>query len=290
LGVRAIFLAEQAEGLDKRGMFDRAIARFRDALKLEPSNKKAWSGLARAAWRAGDSRTAAEAATEALKLDAERDEMWRRLARALSVENLRTAAGQYAELLLKYAPKKPETLRLAQVDGAGLKFAADSNATFKTYQEIQNRGFPNVETLVKARRHMAWWMYRAGKLREAETELELARQSDPRDVLVNHLLAWVQSDLGRQADAQKNLADSRKLEPDDADDALEAVILWRIDAKKEAQAKFQHAVGIDPVWMVAKWVANNYSAAAFAVIQKLQAEEIARRTKEEAKRNVAGNR
>jgi hypothetical protein len=107
---------------------------------------------------------------------------------------------------------------------------------------------------------------------------------------VNHQLAWVQSDLGRQADARKNLAESREDKPVDEDDALEAVILWRIDAKKEAQAKFQHAAEVDPVWMVPKWVANNHSAEATAVIAKLQAEEMTRRKKEEAKRTAAGKR
>ncbi len=277
LGVRAIFLTEQAGVLDRHGMFERAVARYREALKLERANKWAWSGLAYAAWRAGDARTTAEAATEALKLDAEWEQIWKQLAQALAVENHRTAAAQYTELLSKYAPKKPETLSLAQVEGAGLEFTADSKAAFKTYQKIQDGGFPNLETLIMARRQMAWWMYLAGKLSEAETELELARQSAPRNGRVNHELAWVQSDLGRQADAQKNLAASRETDPKDADDALEAVILWRIDAKKEAQAKFQRAAEADPVWMVSKWVANNYSVDAAAVIVKLQAEELARR-------------
>ncbi|MBI1750099.1 MAG: tetratricopeptide repeat protein [Acidobacteria bacterium] len=289
LGVRAIFLAEQAEGLDKRGMFDRAIARYREALKLEPGNKWAWSGLAYAAWRAGDARTTVEAATEALKLDAEWEQMWKRLARALAVENVRAASTRYSELLARFAPKEMAKQSLAQVESAGLELTTGNKAAVTTYQEILNRGL-TVETQVMARRQMAWWMYRSGRLKEAEGELEAARQRDPRDGWVNHQLAWVQSDLGRQADAQKNLAESRENKPDDADDALEAVILWRIDAKKEAQAKFQHAAEADPVWMVSKWVANNYSAEATAVIAKLQAEEMARRKKEEARRKVVGSR
>ena len=289
LGVRAIFLVEQAAGLDMRGMFDRAIARFREALKLEPGNKWAWSGLAHAAWRAGDARATAEAATEALKLDAEWAQMWRRLARALAVENVRAASTRYSELLAKFAPREMAELSLAQVESAGLELTTGNRAALTTYQEILNRVL-RVETQVMARGQMAWWMYRSGRLKEAEAELEAARQRDPRNGWVSHQLGWVQSDLGRQADAQKNLAESRKDNPDDADDALEAVILWRIDANKEAQAKFQHAAEADPVWMVAKWVANNYSAEASAVIAKLQAEEIARRKKEEAKRTTAGKR
>lgn len=277
LGVRAIFLTEQAGVLDRHGMFERAIARYREALKVDPNYKWAWSGMAYAAWRAGDARRTAEAATEALKLGAEWEQLWSLLARALSVENNRTAAAQYAEVLSKHAPKKPEALSLAQVEGTGLEFNAGKKAAFETYREVfLKMGFP-VETQVMARRRVAWWRYRAGELKEAENELEAARQLDPRDARVNHLLAWVQSDRGHQADGQKNLAESRKTEPDDCDDALEAVILWRIGAKKEAQAKFQRAAEADPVWMVAKWAANNYSADAAAVIVKLQAEELARR-------------
>ena len=40
------------------------------------------------------------------------------------------------------------------------------------------------------------------------------------------------------------------------------------------------AAAAAPVWMVARWVQNNYSASTTAVIKQLQTEEIARRKKE----------
>jgi len=121
-------------------------------------------------------------------------------------------------------------------------------------------------------------------------------------------MAWALSDIGRQADALERMEGSMSTsgvvvtpqgvasnlyQPaigDGESEALSAVITWRTGQRSEANLAFRRAAEADPVWMVSKWVANNYSADAAAVIAKLQAEEMARRKKEEAKRTAAGKR
>jgi tetratricopeptide (TPR) repeat protein len=131
-------------------------------------------------------------------------------------------------------------------------------------------------------------MWRSGKAQEALKELEAARQGYPQGTGVGTEMAWALSDMGRQADALDRMEGS--MSNNGESEALASVISWRTGERDEAKSSFQEAAEADPVWMVAKWVTNNYTAEATAVIAKLQAEEMARRKKEEAKRTAAGKR
>lgn len=168
----------------------------------------------------------------------------------------------------------------AQMELAGLRLAADQRGALDDYQRLIASTSPPPEKQAALRREMAWWMYRAGKLDLAEKELEAARQEFPQAGETYIALAWIQSDRGRQADALALYSRGRPQNGQAGIDALAAVIDWRTGLPDRAKADFQRAAAVDPVWMGLRWVKNNYSASAAAVIEQLQAAEAARRLKE----------
>jgi hypothetical protein len=136
-------------------------------------------------------------------------------------------------------------------------------------------------------------MYRAGKALDAEKELNAARQRFPQQQTYLDL-AWVLSDLGRQADAQESLehfrVNSERTKPEqlrvDSEGiehtALAALLSWRTDQRDAAKSAFQKLAEKDPAWMEPHWAANNYSPAAAATFSELRLAEIARRKQAEA--------
>ncbi len=137
------------------------------------------------------------------------------------------------------------------------------------------------ENEAAARRAMAWWMYRADRPLDAEKELNAAWQGYPQETLTQFELAWVLSDLGRQADAMRAQAQFQKECMEGGEwMALEALISWRTDAKPTAMTAFRGSARYDPVWLEPQWAANNYSPAAAKEFADLRAAELARRRKE----------
>ena len=104
--------------------------------------------------------------------------------------------------------------------------------------------------------------------------------------------AWVDSDYGRQADAENDLTLTINTGMDNSSEfvstqsAARAVISWRTDKKDLAKSQFQQAAAEDEVWMVHNWVANNYSAATAAILFQLQAAEAGRREEARTKREA----
>jgi len=294
MGIRAVFIAEHAAELDRRGMFERAMVRYQEALKAEPEYAKAWEGLTRASWRAGDAAEAARAAAESLKRNTDSTESIGLLARAVAAENRKTAAKRFEEALASQPAKTDEAIYSRRVELAGLELTLDTTKALKDYRQILALGHSAARE-ADLRRRMAWWMYRGGMLPDAMKELEAARQRFPQAAGLELEMAWVLSDMGRQADALSRLQGGPGMggvavTPEDRErprlgmetgvggrEAVTAVINWRTERRDQAKTAFQRAAEADPPWMVAKWVANNYSAEAAAVIAKLQAEETARR-------------
>ena len=308
LGVRAIFLAEQAKVLDQHGMFERAIARYEVALKADSEYWAAWEGLAQATWRGGDAVGAAKATAEALKRRPDMPRLWKLLAETLAGSDRESAPEAFEKQYRELAAKLTEPVqRQIESESIGLEFFARMDSAMGHYQRSLAAVRPPLYGS-EHRRRVAWWMWRAGKAQEALKELEAARQEYPQGAGVGTEMAWALSDIGRQADALARMEGSMSIsgvvvtpqgvasnlyQPASGDgesEALTAVITWRTGQRSEANLAFQRAVAADPVWMVPKWVANNYSAEAAAVIAKLQAEEMTRRKKEEAKRMAAGKR
>jgi predicted Zn-dependent protease len=308
LGVRAIFLAEQAKVLDQHGMFDRAIARYRMALMAEPEYWKAWEGLAEATWRSGDAAGTVKATMEALRRKPDVPRLWKLLAEALAASGHASAPDAFEKQYQELAAKLTQPVqRQIESESIGLEFFAGRAQAMELYRKSLTAIRPPMYGS-EHRRRVAWWMWRAGKAQEALKELEAARQEYPQGTGVGTEMAWALSDMGRQADALERMEGSMSIsgvvvtplgvasnlyQPASGDgesEALTAVINWRTGQQEEAKSAFRRAVAADPVWMVSTWVSNNYSADAAAVIAKLQAEEMARRKKEEAKRTAAGKR
>jgi len=294
LGVRAIFLTEQAKVLDQHGMFDRAIARYQDALKADHDYWPAWEGLANSTWRAGNASGTIEPSMNGLKVKWESYTLWELLADALGAEYQETGAERFSEFFESLRERMtPQLQRNANVKLCGLKIigAGKRAEGMKEFRAVVAFGLglsPREEAFL--RRKMGLQMYRRGMLREAFEELEAARQLFPQERGVDLTQVWVLTDLGRQADALAILNQiTNPVAPDELH-AVRALIDWRTDRKDEAKGEFRQAAEQDPVWMVPKWVANNCSADAAAVIAKLQAEEMARRKKVEAIRTAAGKR
>ncbi|MCL4523142.1 MAG: M48 family metalloprotease, partial [Acidobacteria bacterium] len=308
LGVRAIFLAEQAAEFDRHGVFDRAIARYEEALKADREYWIAWEGMAQAKWRSGDAAGTTKATTEALQRRPDMPRLWKLFAEALAASGRAGAPDEFTKQYRELSPRLTDPAQKQILsERAGLDFFTGTRSAKELYQMTLTSGMtPFFES--EHRRRVAWWMWRTGKAQEALKELEAARQVFPQGVGVGTEMAWALSDLGRQADAMERMDAPpgtggvvvtppgvpsslyRTQTGDGQGEALSAVILWRTGQREEAKSAFRRATEADPVWMVAKWVENNYSAEAAAVIAKLQAEEMARRKKEEAKRAAAAKR
>jgi beta-barrel assembly-enhancing protease len=283
--LRPIFLAEQAAALDKQAKFAKSIALYKEAIALYSTNQRALDGLTSAEWRSGDAQAAETAAIAAAALDPSLETV-RILARAGSVSDRQQAVDALTALTTRQFPGKP-TQQYARVELAGITSGHDpySSAAYRDLlSELGNQ--PQFDAMVRT--EMAWWMYRAGNLKEAAAELEAAHQAFPNFGQAMIWKAWVDSDYGHQADAENDIAASLYAGIDNNSDsgatqaAIRAVISWRTDKKDLAKTQFQQSADNDPVWMVHNWVSNNFSPATAAILNQLQTAESTRR--EEAAR------
>jgi predicted Zn-dependent protease len=277
--LRAIFLVQAAHVLDMQGKFDESIAKYQEALRLEPDNVAASDGLASVEWRTGDAAAAEKAALQASPQMPTLQNI-RILARSGAVANPDDAAATLSKIADQRTPDRLAMSQLARVELAGLipgNFSYGPADYRKVIEEVSTS--PAWESTLRA--EMAWWMYRGEKLKEAAAELEAARQKYPQSGETAYWKAWVDSDLGHQADAQQDLiARDRAFQspvPGDALAALRAVILWRSGDLADAKTDFAQAARADPAWMVPKWVENNFSHSSSLTIEKLIAAESARR-------------
>jgi len=129
------------------------------------------------------------------------------------------------------------------------------------------------------RRELAWWMYRAGKLEDAAKILQDAHQSLPQESETMNQLAWVYTDMGRQADASQSPSAGYSSVTRDENNAIFAVIAARTNQHESANVQYQAACADDPVWLVPRWVQNNFSSSTATILKQLQIEELARRKK-----------
>jgi len=221
------------------------------------------------------------AATEAVRR-APTPENWSLLGHALAVTDLHGGA----TVLRKFAEQVHQTsnaksLAWRNLEIAGLEFLSGRNAALEDFRAQLLMGLSGQEELAELEQEMAWWMYRAGKLAMAEKELESARQSFPQIKDTYLYLAWVLTDLGRQADAEAMLKQVQLFPAPGPKQAAEAVIEWRTGRRDEAKNSFRLAAENDPAWMVPRWVESNYSPSVAGVVGQLQAIEVARRQKEQ---------
>ncbi len=282
--VRAIFLTELADGLDRRGLYDRAIARYEQALQLDPNHLPARKGLASAAWRKGDAAATAAASREIIVRTPDDTWAWQRLAQALAAENRSGAPAAFSTFFQKVSaeaskPLLAETLLTVQIQQFGLEaYAGQVPEIAKFWREAAGR--LNAKSEAEMRYRLAWWLYRAGRQPQAQQELAAAPQRFPGDRQAYFLQGLVFSDLGRQADALAMINSGQPEEASFASAAM-AVIRWRTDQRDEAKELFQKAAEADPVWLEAKWIANTFSPATASVLEELRTAELARRKEAE---------
>jgi len=286
LKIRTIFRTEQAEKLDAEGKFQKAVARYRDAIQDDPNYIPARRGLVRELWRSGDPAATIAAAEEALSFDHSDVENWHILALADAANSCSTAAGQFQQQESKYPPGSSFITAAARIDGDGLSIFCNDQADdgLRNYNDAIVQ-VPGIEREAQLRTMMAGWMYRATRLEEALKEVETAFQQSPATLASNRVGAWALTDLGRQADALNALMGS--VVNDGENQAALAVVHWRTEQRDLAKREFAQATRADPVWMEPHWAANNYSAKTAAVISELRAGEIARRKEEEEKKRRA---
>ena len=290
--LRPIFLAEQAAALDKQGKFAKSIARYKEAIDLDSANPRALDGLALAEWRSGDAAAAEDTAIAAVHL-VPTIETLRILARAGAVANRENAvqALTVAESQESPANSLDQFARLELAALATTRVSAGKSG-IADYQILLGETIGNPQWQATLRTEMAWWMYRTGNPTEAAEELEAAHQAYPSYGPAAMWKAWVDSDYGRQADAENDLTLTINTGMDNSSEfvstqsAARAVISWRTDKKDLAKSQFQQAAAEDEVWMVHNWVANNYSAATAAILFQLQAAEAGRREEARKKREA----
>jgi predicted Zn-dependent protease len=282
LAIRNIFLTDQAETLDTKGDFAKSISRYKEALALQPNYVRAWHGLAEAAWRSGDATGTSTAANEAARRGkAFRD--WQLLSRALSILEPKKAKTDFTQdMSWAYGDDtKSDSYVAATVDLAGLElWNGDQTDATKLLQTSFATGSSfSTAFRTQMQRELAWWMYRAGKLVDAAKVLQDAHQSLPQESETMNQLAWVYTDMGRQADASQSPSAGYSPTMQAEDNVILAVISARTNEHESANAQFKIACMYDPVWLVPRWVQNNFSASTAAVIKQLQIEELARRKK-----------
>jgi beta-barrel assembly-enhancing protease len=282
LAIRNIFLTDQAEALDDKGDFAKSIARYKEALALQQNYVRAWHGLAETAWRYGDASETAPAAWEAARRGkALRD--WRLLARALSITEQRKApAGFSQNMSWAYGDDtKTDSYLASMVELAGLELIngndADANRLLQTALATGSSFSTAFRTQMQ--RELAWWMYRAGRLEDAAKVLQDAHQSLPQESETMNQLAWVYTDMGRQADASQSPSAGYSSVTRDESNAIFAVIAARTNQHESANVQFQAACAENPVWLVPRWVQNNFSSSTATILKQLQTEELARRKK-----------
>jgi len=286
LGIRSIFRTEEAAELDRKGAFQKAIARYRDAIEDDPKYEPARRGLVFALWRSGDSGATVTAAEEALHGRATDAALWHLFAMALGARSCSSAVPEFESTAAATAVFSSFIQSKVSSEESGLRIFCKVEVDRGLREQarvLQTPGTPFEFANVSV--SIAGWMYRAGRLEEASRELEVAYQQSPASFASNHARAWVFSDLGRQADALADLS-GHETENGEEEAAL-AMIHWRTGQQDVAKREFMQAALLDPVWMEPHWVTNNYSAKAAVVFSSLRAAEIARRKDEEAKKNRA---
>ncbi len=214
--------------------------------------------------------------------------VWQLLADALAALDPRGAA---AALALEMSRYPNGTSMDITVEALGLRLLGpDEIRALADCKALVDPASNTIST--DNRERMAWWMYRAGKLQDAEALLEDVHQSFPMDDRVQGERAWILSDLGRQADA----LDLAKLLPSSDRDreAALAMIEWRAAQHEDAESTFVEVAAADPVWLEPHWAAHNYSPQAAAILDQLRVTELARRKKvqedaEKARREAASS-
>lgn len=279
LAIRQIFLTDQAEALDAKGEFAKSIARYKEALAATPNYVRAWHGLAEVQWRSGDAAETNAAAKEAARRGKNARD-WELLGRAQAANEPQKSVTDFVgDLNEVYG--NTSTLPV-EVTLAGLRFfAGERTDADRVVKIILSRdGSIDTKTKTQLLRDLAWWMDRAGKPEDAAEILQEAHQSLPQESETVLQLALAYSDVGREADALQYLGKINGSSSRDAENqAVLAIISIRTSQHNEANIAFESAAGEDPVWMVPRWVENNYMKSTAAILKQLQTEELARRKK-----------
>ncbi len=279
LTIRPIFLTDQAESLDAHGDFAKSIERCKEALVATPNYVRAWHGLAEAEWRSGDAAETITAAKEAARRGKNgRD--WELLARARAINDAHKSVADFVgDLNAVYGGT---STIYVDVSLAGLRFFAGDRTDADRVVKIVLARDGSIDTKTKTQllRELAWWMDRAGKPEDAAEILQEAHQLLPQESETMLQLAWAYSDVGRQADAVQYIGKINNESSLGAEHhaALAVISVW-ISQHSQANDAFQSAASEDPVWMVPRWVDNNFSKSTAVVIKQLQTEELARRKK-----------
>lgn len=282
LAVRTIFRTEQARAYDRRGEFQKAIARYREAIEDDGTYAPARRGLVVAEWRSGDAQGALEAASGALRVDSDDVETWRLLALATATQACKTAVETMTGYVHANPPKSPFASRAMVVEAQGVSVFCNeqAEASLRDYAGTI-AGVPGVAREAELRMIMANWLYRAGRYEDGLKELDVAHQESPSTDDPQAMRALILSDLGRQADAL-GVASNAGTDPAERN-AVSAVIHSRTEQRDLARQEFAQAAQADPVWMEPQWPGHNFTAKTAAVLNDLRNGEIARRKQEEAK-------
>jgi Tfp pilus assembly protein PilF len=282
--IRNIFLTDAGERLARAGDFANSTAQFQKAVNIAPNYTRAWRGLAEVRWCAADAEgTLSAVAMTIHQLPTDRD--WILAARALAALDSKDAVKRLATLENEATVVVPhEVDSVPKIEIAGLKLTKEQGNAHELLAVLPTGQSPSVEA--RARTEVAWWFHSAGKLEDAASQLLTARQLMPQALDSNLLLAWVLSDLGRQADAMDVLEKSEvsstmpSWQQRAESEAVRSVVEWRTENRDAAKAGFQEAARNDSSWMIEGWVRNNYGASVTGVVRQLQAIELARRAQE----------
>lgn len=214
------------------GKLDEAIAKFSDAVKLDPKLTNAWNGLGWAEFNSGDLDAAEKAFRKALELEPNHPAALNGLGQ-IDLERKNYARAE--QELLKAAPNAPaacfglarlyllegkfaEAQKWAQkaVDAPGGESARpllEAAKSGKLDEALRKQLEPKTPTSPDVRR--GWQLLNRGSA-DAKAAFEAAIRKNPNDPDAHNGLGWYYLNNGRLDDAKKEFETALKLQPDAA--------------------------------------------------------------------------
>jgi len=260
------------------------LASVKETNAAAPATALAWSTLARGLWHSGDTAATLQFALAGAERQSGDAALWDYIALSLAAMDLRTAAAKHRNLIERLKPAGIAS-HLARVDQQGLFSLAGRRVPPESFRRMLGGEYTATrESELRAR--MAWWLYRAGRLKEAEAEADGAMDVAETGQACR-ILALARTELTLHTFALETLENCSQADESDRARAITALIQLRLGRSKQAAESFESAARENAAWLNLRWIRNNYTAAAAADFARLVEMELVRREKEKRERERA---
>jgi predicted CXXCH cytochrome family protein len=237
---RAEWHLDLAEALDNGGQPARALASYREVVRLDPSSAVGWQRLGTALRRSSLHAEGAAALERSIKLAPARAMTWHELGLTYRLLGRTAEAAAALEKAIERDPEMPEAHNNLGILRAGVGDAASAEASFREAIRIK-------PSYADAHGNLANLLAAGGRLAEAQAEFDRALRLLPDDAGTRYDYAMLLGRLGRYDDAQRELENSLRADPAfaAAHELLGDLLLAR-NQPQEAASRFREAVKLRP--------------------------------------------